>query len=57
MRGVNSTIIMDDDVETGLCCEIQDKVKKLNDSLVKASRKLAILCTQLSNTEDTIRKL
>lgn len=57
MRGVNSTIIMDDDVGTGLCCEIQDKVKGLNDSLVKASRKLAILCTQSSNTEDAIRKL
>lgn len=48
---------MDDDVETGLCCEIQGEVKELSDSLVKASRKLAILCTQLSNTEDAIRKL
>lgn len=57
VRGVNSTIIMDDDVETGLCCEIQGKVKDLNGNLVEASRKFATICGELNNAEDTIREL
>lgn len=57
VRSVDSTIIMDDDMETRLCCEIQDKVKELNDNLVEASRKFSMVCTELSNAEDTIQKL
>lgn len=57
VRSVGSTIIMDDDMETQLCCEIQDTVKELNNNLVEASRKFAMVCTELSNAEDTIQKL
>lgn len=57
VRGVGSTVIMDDDMETQLCCEIQDKVKELNGNLVEASHKFAMVCTELSNAEDTIQKL
>lgn len=57
VRGVNSAIIIEDDMETGLCSEIQSKVREMNSNLVEASRKFATICGELSNAEDTIRKL
>lgn len=57
VRDVKSTIIIDGDVETGLCSEIQSKVRELNGNLVEASRKFATICGELSNAEDTIEKL
>lgn len=57
VKGVDSTIIMDDDVETGLCREMQGKVKELNAKLVESSLNYGRLYTLLSNAEDTIRKL
>lgn len=57
VRGVNSTIIMDDDVETGLCCNIQSKVRELNGNLVEAPHNYASLRGALSNAEDIIEKL
>lgn len=57
VRGVGSTIIMDEDMETRLCCEIQDKVKELNGNLVEASHKFAMVCTELSNAEAIVKRL
>lgn len=57
VKGISSTVLDDDDVETGLCKQILDKTKELNGNLVEASHKFATLCGALSNAEDTIRKL
>lgn len=57
VKGVDSTIIIDDDVETGLCCDIQSKVKELNAKLVESSLNYARLRTLLSVAEDSIQKL
>lgn len=57
VKGVSSTVLDDDDVETSLCRQILDKAKELNDNLTEASHKFATLSSALSNAEDTIMKL